>query len=806
VPPALETILRQRPFVPLAALFIGGILVSRAFSLDPSVGATLVGCTVLLFLLPPFRWVAAGLLALVLGASLYSARYAILFEKDLRLLLEDKPALVTLRGKLLESPSLKEFQGRTNPVEYSYARIEVSEIHFENHWLPAAGVVASTTRGVLDPEIFKSRSVEVLGVIGRPKKAEAPGLFDYREYLFNSRIFYQLKCESTNDWRLASFEPLPLTERFQRWARHQLARGLPAQDEPLEMVWTMTLGWKQALSGEIAEVFMRTGTLHIFAISGLHVACIAGILLGISQFLGFSRRTCGLFIIPLIWFYTLATGWQSSAIRSALMSSVVIAGWALKRPTDLLNSTAAAAVLLLLFEPEQLFQASFQLSFAVVASIAVFLPAMERFRLRMLAPDPLLPNQLQSGWRVHLHPLVAFLTTNLAVSLAAWLGALPITAIYFNMITPISLLANLIAVPLSSLALGATLGSLLIPPLGPIFNYLSWAAMWETIEFTRWCAKFPFGYWYIAKPGFLFVVLYLVILSMVTLPSLRSEKLRKFSCSLLVLCALCWGGARFSSAQQIKITILPAAGSPLFVDAPGSSRDLLVDASNARGAEYLVRRFLRSQGVGRLRHVLLTHGDINHVGGVPRLLRDFSPGAVIAGDTDARSRPYRDLVARLAKIPNLLRRVSAGDLLLDWKVLHPAAGRGFARADDNAVVLNSDLHGWKVLLLSDLGAAGLKALLEREKELKSDIVVSSNSNLEQGEVESLLSLFHAKLFVVCGESFRSPKKPLMRKPPATSASGLTIRTAQEGAVTLKLSPSECLVTTMEGKSFRLERD
>src|SRR6185503_685950 len=111
---------------------------------------------------------------------------------------------------------------------------------------------------------------------------------------------------------------------------------------------------------------------------------------------------CGVVVIPLIWFYTAATGWQPSAIRSTVMMTVIIGGWALKRPSDLLNSLAAAAFIILLWDPQQLFGASFQLSFFVVLSIALLMPPLELVRDRLLQTDPLLPEPLVPRWRQRL--------------------------------------------------------------------------------------------------------------------------------------------------------------------------------------------------------------------------------------------------------------------------------------------------------------------------------------------------------------------------------------------------------------------
>src|SRR6185436_10123106 len=175
-----------------------------------------------------------------------------------------------------------------------------------------------------------------------PRSAIAPGLFDYRAYLKRQYISCQLKTRGVVDWKLdRTTTPLmqpPLGERFLTWAKATLARGLPAEDEPLRLQWAMTLGWKTALTGEVSEPFMRSGTMHIFAISGLHIALIAGLLVALFRVFQVPRSICGAFVIPLIWIYTGFTGWQASAIRSTVMMSVIIAGWSLNRPSNLLNS------------------------------------------------------------------------------------------------------------------------------------------------------------------------------------------------------------------------------------------------------------------------------------------------------------------------------------------------------------------------------------------------------------------------------------------------------------------------------------
>ncbi|HCV97742.1 MAG TPA: hypothetical protein DGJ56_00440 [Verrucomicrobiales bacterium] len=117
-----------------------------------------------------------------------------------------------------------------------------------------------------------------------------------------------------------------------------------------------------------------------------------------------------------------ATGWQASAVRSSIMISVVALGWVLKRPCDLVNSLAAAALFILLFDPQQLFSTSFHLSFSVVLAIAILAVPAQAKLLVKLQPDPLLPPELWPWWKRF---AVNWGLPLVAVSFAGWLGSSP---------------------------------------------------------------------------------------------------------------------------------------------------------------------------------------------------------------------------------------------------------------------------------------------------------------------------------------------------------------------------------------------
>jgi competence protein ComEC len=179
--------------------------------------------------------------------------------------------------------------------------------------------------------------------------------------------------------------------------------------------------------------------------------------------------------IPLIWFYTAATGWESSAIRASVMMTIVLGGWALKRPGDTVNSLAAAAFHHSVVGPAPAFRSQFQLSFFVVLVIALMLPPLNRLWTGCCGTIRLLPAELLPRWRRALTDTLRMLGRYCALSFAAWAGSIPLAAKYFHLFSPVSTAANIVAVPLGTLALMSNLGALLcgtwLPWVTALFNH-----------------------------------------------------------------------------------------------------------------------------------------------------------------------------------------------------------------------------------------------------------------------------------------------------------------------------------------------
>lgn len=746
----------RRPAVTLAVLFVVGILLADKLDLS---AAICLSTGFLLLLLATLRsawrgWLIPPLL-IVLGAAAWSGEHSTIGPLELRHTQTGEPELVHLTGRLLETP--RETRNLRDGIWRYRTRVRLAVDAIEPFYRDrrsATGTVLVTYPDKLPSPLDRGCVVKVTGVLERPPGPFASGMFDYREHLRVRGVHFLLKTDTPADWQILEEAAPALETRFIEWAKNGLSRGFPDGEPTIELLWAMSLGWRTALSDEVAEPFMRSGTMHLFAISGLHVALIATMLVNLLRFLRFSRGRSGLVVIPLLWFYAAATGWQPSAVRATMMASVVLFGWSLRRPPDLLNSIAVAGLLLLVWQPGQLFQAGFQLSFAVVISIALFLPHLEMLQQRVLFHDPLLPPELRPRWQQWLDAPFRFATSSAVISLAACCGSLPLIMLYFHLLTPVTVFTNLLVVPLGAAALSGCLGSLLTgawwPAGGELFNHAAWLFMRIMTAMSEFSSTLPGAYHYTKAPPIMAIVCYYVALVLVV-TNLR-RRFPRLAWSGVALAVLIAGVAWWQVHRHPTVTVLPLGrGHAVFVDQPGDDSDWLIDCGDAYHAEVLVKPFLRSRGVDRLPHLVLTHGDVAHMGGATNLVTAFQPRNVYQPDAPFRSGTFRAW-EQFARTNGLeITRLAAGDNLGDVRALHPAAGAKIGKADAATLVLEFRLNERRVLLLGDLDEAGLEALLARSDLCETGVLVAEAADAGNPHWSELVSKIRPRLFLVAAQ-------------------------------------------------------
>lgn len=283
--------------------------------------------------------------------------------------------------------------------------------------------------------------IKAISMLRQPRNFRPSANFDYTRWLRIHGFSAQTRIGYSH-WQKAavSTASLPIATRARLRAmelRQQLlarCRQSGLGDETYAVVAAMALGDKSQLSSSLKERYSVTGASHVLALSGLHLGIIYTLL---TLLMGRFRRWRWLTqttIVVAIWAYVVLVGMPTSAVRSATMLSVCSLCMVLGRPRISVNSLALAAVVVLVANPQSLWDVGFQMSFMAVLSILVYYPAIEH----LLAPR---------------NAVVRWLWSLTAVSLAAQIGTAPLVAYYFERFSCYFLLTNLIAIPAVTLLL-----------------------------------------------------------------------------------------------------------------------------------------------------------------------------------------------------------------------------------------------------------------------------------------------------------------------------------------------------------------
>ena len=234
-----------------------------------------------------------------------------------------------------------------------------------------------------------------------------------------------------------------------------LARGVDPERLGAKIVRAMVLGFRTDVPPEVSEAFRASGTVHVFAISGLHVGVFAGVLAAALALLPVPRWWRPFAAVPALALYVLLTGARPSAVRAATMTAVVLCAPLAGRRADGLSALFAAGTAILAAAPSQILDPGFVFSFLCTGGILLAAPWLKRLR----KPPP-----------GRLGRARAKLRGMAAVSLVAWLVSAPMTAMFFGRLSPAAIPCNLVVVPLAGVSVTAAVLSLAVSPVVPALS------------------------------------------------------------------------------------------------------------------------------------------------------------------------------------------------------------------------------------------------------------------------------------------------------------------------------------------------
>ncbi len=319
--------------------------------------------------------------------------------------------------------------------------------------------------------------VQLLAEPTHAQVASIPGLFNaenWKRGLGIAAEFHLVRIEQRT-------RPFSL-HTLRAWGvavRDSLAnRLMPVETETeagRQILCALVLGARERAEEEVLDDFRRGGCLHAFAVSGLHVGLFSAILLGLLRFCRTGPGVARWLVLVGVGAYVLMTGASVPALRAYLLLVVMLGALILRRRFQPLNTWCFAALLVLLIAPHQLFNAGFQLSFAVYGALCIGLHICMK-EAPWFSPDSYIPLRLLTRWERAYRNLDFWLRGIVIVSLSAWIAATPITILCFHTFNTWSVLTNIAITPILPVVMCCGLMHLAlgwIPGLGLLTDWLA---------------------------------------------------------------------------------------------------------------------------------------------------------------------------------------------------------------------------------------------------------------------------------------------------------------------------------------------
>ena len=319
--------------------------------------------------------------------------------------------------------------------------LEVNSIRSDGNRRDTTGFVLVNLYGDRRP-LFRYGDIACLeGSLYQPFSYKKQSRFDYGKYLANKRIYSILSVKKgliqkkvgedkriTISTRRALYS---LRAKFESHIEAYLAH-------PYSSILTaILLGKRQKIPSGLNDIFAKTGTLHILAISGLHVGIIYFALRVILKIFRIQKNLSIILSVLFLASFTILAGARPSIIRATTMFSILGLGEILRRKISIFNLLGLSSFIILMVNPNQIFDMGFIFSYTAVLSIICISPMLyDIFKVR---------NKANFKY---------YLSTSVSVSLAAWLGLAPLIAYYFGLVSPVCVLANLVVIPLLFMIMG----------------------------------------------------------------------------------------------------------------------------------------------------------------------------------------------------------------------------------------------------------------------------------------------------------------------------------------------------------------
>jgi len=648
--------------------------------------------------------------------------------------------------------------------------------------------------------------IRVFGQLVPSSPPTNPGQFNFRDfYRAKSKLafLHAYHVESVQVVEPAGLASARVLSTL-RQKLNELTWTYVAEDEAA-LASAILLGNREQLSKARRDCFLETGTVHLLAISGLHVGILAGSFFLLFRVGVLSREKCLWVTIGFVLFYAWLVEFRPPVSRAAILIVLFCVGRLCGERGFSFNLLAIAGLIVLVLNPSDLFAIGPQLSFLAVATLTFG----KDWIFWGPSNDPI--KRLISSTRpFHVRTfywLGRQFRTAILVSSLVWLVAMPLVAFRFHLVAPIALIVNPVLLVPIAWALYGGLGVLVLgwfaPPLANMFGWFCHVNLAWIEAIIAAAQTIPFGHgWTTGPTGLALGIFYGGVFLFAVYPPTRLPGRWLFTLMMLWLVFVWFLPDQFEKWHQrnsgdnpLFCTVIDVGhGSSALIQLP-DGKNMIYDAGALGSAEYGARNIagvLWSERIEHIDAVVISHADVDHFNALGLLSEQFTIGVVYMSRQmiESQSGGVESLISVLHNNGIPVREISAGDRLLtgadcDVNVLGPPIDGAGDNDNSNSVVLMLEYLGRKILLPGDLERSGLSLLLEQNP-IDFDIVIAAHHGSKNSRPVDFMAWSTPEFVAISGgrkrvsdttvEKFKSPERKIGR-------------TDQDGAIRFRIDES-----------------
>ena len=545
----------------------------------------------------------------------------------------------------------------------------------------------------------------------KPKESRNPGGFSYLKYLKNKKIYsigtiYEIY--KIQDY-FYIFKPI-INLKIKMLNIIDQSISPPVNT----FVKALILGEKSNMDDRWSKYFRKAGANHLLAISGLHVGFISLFIISILNLIKISDMKKNIILTIILFIYVIMTGIRASVLRASLLVIIYRFINLFEIEIDFYTIISIVLFIILLIDPYQLFSIGLKLSFLVLLSIVVWAKYFNKY--------------MYSG---------------LAVSLAAQIGSIPLTAYYFNTINPSGLITNLWAVPLVSLIVFLVLGHFCIAFIIPFLSEFTGSIIYHLSLILKkgvtLMSKLPSAEILVVKPALINVYLYYLFMFLLAYylkrnkVNIKKQNLLKILLVLILATIIIVHVIGPTDNGLLEIFCLDVGqGDAIFIKSP-DKKNILVDTGNINSVQNVIIPFLLNKKIRYIDYLIITHFDSDHSSNIKYLIKNnFIKNLIISKKVDINYIKKRKIL-RKAKEKGIniywvdsKDNMSFNEILIDF--ISPLENKQFDKRNDNSVVFRLKYQKFEMLFTGDIESDAEKNILKHinEDKLKSDILKVSH--------------------------------------------------------------------------------